>query len=297
MLGARLSVTLVAGVMAGQMMIRAQVPQVPQAPLPPLEFEVASVKINTSGDTQTRLNIPPGAGRVDVVNMPLRGLIQAAYTVPANQLDAVPAWVNNTRIDIVAKADPSASVQQLRAMLQPLLVERFKLAFHHEQRERDVYGLVVAKPGTLGPNLKPGVDCAARADLPRNTLPTPAAGQPQECGIIPAGPGRIVAKGLRLNGFVALLSLATGALGARQVIDQTGLTGGYDIALTYTPEALSATALAQRQGGAPALAAGVDPNGPNLFQALQDQLGLKLESRKIPLDIMVIDRIEPPVPD
>ena len=76
-----------------------------------------------------------------------------------------------------------------------------------------------------------------------------------------------------------------------------GLTGGYDIALTYTPEALSAAALAQRQGGAPALAAGVDPNGPNLFQALQDQLGLKLESRKIPLDIMVIDHVEPPVPE
>ena len=110
-------------------------------------------------------------------------------------------------------------------------------------------------------------------------------------------PGRIVAKGLRMNGFVALLSLAAAALGSRQVIDETGLTGGYDIALTYTPEALSAAALAQRQGGAPALAAGVDPNGPNLFQALQDQLGLKLESRKIPLDIMVIDHVEPPVPE
>jgi uncharacterized protein (TIGR03435 family) len=106
-----------------------------------------------------------------------------------------------------------------------------------------------------------------------------------------------VAKGLRMNGLVALLSLATAALGSRQVVDQTGLTGGYDIALTYTPEALSAAALAQRQGGAPAMAAQVDPNGPNLFQALQDQLGLKLESRKIPLDIMVIDRIEPPTPD
>jgi len=286
-----LSLALVAGVIAAQALAGAQAPQVP------LEFEVASVKVNKSGDTQTRLNIPPGAGRVDVVNMPLRGLIQAAYTVPANQLDNVPQWVSETRIDIVAKADPSASVQQLRAMLQPLLVERFKLAFHHEQRERDVYALVVAKPGTLGPNLKPGVDCAARADVPRNTLPAPAPGQPQECGIIPAGPGRIMAKGLRMNGFVALLSLAAAALGSRQVIDETGLAGGYDIALTYTPEALSAAALAQRQGGAPASAAGVDPNGPSLFQALQDQLGLKLESRKIPLDIMVIDHVEPPVPE
>jgi uncharacterized protein (TIGR03435 family) len=217
--------------------------------------------------------------------------------VPANQLDNVPPWVSETRIDIVAKADPSASIQQLRAMLQPLIVERFKLAFHHEQRDRDVYALVVVKPGTLGPNLKPGVDCAARADVPRNTLTPQAAGEPQTCGILPGGPGRIVAKGLRINGLVALLSLAAGALGSRQVIDQTGLAGGYDIALTYTPEALSAAALAQRQGGAPAMAAGVDPNGPNLFQALQDQLGLKLESRKLPLDIMVIDHIEPPIPD
>jgi uncharacterized protein (TIGR03435 family) len=290
----RYSLALAAGVLIGHALLIAQAPQTPKAPL---EFEVASVKINKSGDTQTRLAIPPGAGRVDVVNMQLRGLIQAAYSVPANQLDNVPAWVADTRIDIVAKADPSASIQQLREMLQPLLVERFKLAFHHEQRDRDVYALVVAKPGTLGPNLKPGVDCAARADVPRNTLTPPAAGEPQTCGIIPSGPGRIVAKGLRINGLVALLSLAAGALGSRQVIDQTGLAGGYDIALTYTPEALSAAALAQRQGGAPAMAAGVDPNGPNLFQAVQDQLGLKLENRKFPLDIMVIDHVEPPIPD
>lgn len=291
----RLSAALAAGVMAGSMLVRAQAPQATQVPT---EFEVASVKINTSGDTQTRFNIPQGSGRVDVVNMPLRGLIQAAYSMPANQVDNVPSWVSDTRIDIVAKADPSASIQQLRAMLQPLLVERFKLAFHHEQRDRDVYALVVAKPGVLGPSLKPSAgDCAALADTPRNALPAPVAGQQPTCGIIPSGPGRIVLKGLRMQGFVQLLTLATGALGPRQVIDQTGLTGAYDIALVYTPEALSAAALAQRQGAPPALAGGVDPNGPNLFQALQDQLGLKLESRKLPLDVMVIDHVERPIPD
>ncbi len=264
------------------------------APDVPLAFEVATIKINKSGETATQFDMVPGSGRVAVINMQLRGAIQSAYRVPADQLE-VPDWVNRMRIDIVAKADPRASVQQLQTMIQPLLVERLKLAFHTERRERDIYALVVANPdGRLGPKLKPSAtDCALLGAAPRNTLQATPEGQAPACGLIPSGPGRIVARGFGIGPLVSILNIGSKQLG-RQIIDQTGLKGGYDIDLTYTPDALSAGALANRQGPLPALAGQVDPNGPSLFQALIEQLGLKVEPRKQALEIMVVDRIEPP---
>jgi uncharacterized protein (TIGR03435 family) len=267
-----------------------------QSEAPVKTFEVATVKINKSGNLQTQFDILPGSGRVGVTNMQLRGLIQSAYRVPANQLVNVPAWVNGTRVDIIAKADPSASIQELQTMLQPLLVERFKLAFHRETRELDVLALTVeSRDGTLGPKLKRSAgDCEALGAQPRNTLTAPAPGQRPACGIVPSGPGRLVANGLDMRAITALLSLASQG---RQVVDQTGLTGGLDIDLTYTPDALSAAALALRQTAPPPQAALVDPNGPPLSTALRDQLGLKLEAKKLPLEVMVVDRIEPPTED
>jgi uncharacterized protein (TIGR03435 family) len=261
----------------------------------PLEFEVATIKINKSGDTATQFDMVPGSGRVAVINMQLRGAIQSAYRVPADQLE-VPDWVNRTRVDIVAKADPRASVQQLQTMIQPLLVERLKLTFHNETRERDIYALVLANAdGRLGPKLKvSATDCAALGAAPRNTLQPTPEGQAPACGLIPSGPGRIVARGFGIGPLVSILNIGSKQIG-RQIIDQTGLKGGYDIDLAYTPDALSAGALANRQGAPlPAAAGQVDPNGPGLFQALHEQLGLKVEPRKQPLQIMVVDRIEPP---
>jgi uncharacterized protein (TIGR03435 family) len=258
------------------------------------EFEVATVKINKTGDNQMRLG--GAGGRIDVINMQLRGVIQTAYRVPANQLVNVPGWVNSTRVDITAKADPKYSMQQLQTMLQPLLVERFKFKFHRETREMDVYALVLAnKDGRLGPKLeKSAVDCADLGNAPRSSLVAPKPGETPTCGTIPAGPGHIVLKGFNMDAFTKILSLATRG---RQVIDQTGLPGGYNIDLQYTPEALSAAALAARSGAPPPAAALVDPNGPDLFSAVQEQLGLKLESKKVALDMMVVDNIEPPVED
>jgi uncharacterized protein (TIGR03435 family) len=265
----------------------------PAAQVP--QFEVATIKINTSGGTRTQFDLVPGSGRVAVINMQLRGVIQSAYRVPADQLLNVPEWVNRTRVDIIAKADPAASVQQLQTMLQPLLVERLQLRFHRETRERDIYALVLAREdGALGPNLKrSATDCAVLGAAPRNALPAPAPGEAPACGLIPSGPGRIVARGFGIGPLVAILNIGSKALG-RQIIDRTGLTGGFDIDLTYTPDALSAAALANRQGPPPPLAGEVDPHGPTLFQALQDQLGLKVEPRKLALEMMVIDGIEPP---
>jgi uncharacterized protein (TIGR03435 family) len=258
---------------------------------PAPEFEVASVKINKSGENQTRFNFV--GGRIDVINMQLRGVIQSAYRVPANQLVNVPGWVNGTRVDIVAKADPKYSVQELQSMLQPLLVERFKFTFHREMREMDVYALTVAdKDGRLGPKLvKSDTNCEELGAAPRSTLTPTKPGEPPACGMVPGGPGRLVLRGFGMGPFVQVLGLTTRG---RQVIDETGLTGGYNIELQYTPEALSAAALAARGGAPPPQAAQVDPNGPDLFTALREQLGLKLDGKKMSLEVMVVDTIQPP---
>ena len=261
---------------------------------PAPEFEVASVKVNKSGDAQTRFNF--NGGRIDVINMQLRGIIQSAYRVPANQLVNVPGWVNGTRVDIVAKADPKYSVQELQNMLQPLLVERFKMKFHREMREMDVYVMTLAnKDGRLGPKLeKSDTNCEELGAAPRNTLTPPKPGELPACGTVPGGPGHMIFRGFGMGPFVQILGIATRG---RQVIDETGLAGGYNIDLQYTPDALSAAAIAARGGAPPALAGQVDPNGPDLVTAMREQLGLKLEGRKMSLEVMVVDNIELPTTD
>jgi uncharacterized protein (TIGR03435 family) len=129
---------------------------------------------------------------------------------------------------------------------------------------------------------------------PRSALTPPKPGELPACGTVPGGPGRIILRGFGMGPFVQILGLATRG---RQVIDGTGLPGGYNIDLTYTPEALSAAAIAARGGAAGPLAGQVDPNGPDLFTAMQEQLGLKLEGRKMALEVMVVDTIEPPTED
>jgi len=291
-----LSVLILAAVVTAAVSAQQRPPHIIPPPLtgPAPEFEVASVKINKSGDNQTRFNFV--GGRIDVINMQLRGIIQAAYRVPANQLVNVPGWVNGTRVDIVAKADPKYSVQELQSMLQPLLVQRFKFTYHREMRDMDVYVMSVAsKDGRLGPKLeKSATNCEELGAQPRGSLTPTKPGELPACGTVPGGPGRIILRGFGMGPFVQILGLATRG---RQVIDETGLQGGYNIDLTYTPEALSAAAIAARGGAAGPLAGAVDPNGPDLVTAMQEQLGLKLDGRKMALEVMVVDTIEQPTED
>ena len=291
-----LSVLLLAAGVTVAVSAQQRPPHIIPPPLtgPAPEFEVASVKINKSGDNQTRFNFV--GGRIDVINMQLRGIIQSAYRVPANQLVNVPGWVNGTRVDIVAKADPKYSVQELQSMLQPLLVQRFKFTFHREMRDMDVYVMSVASQDRrLGPKLeKSATNCEELGAQPRSSLTPAKPGELPACGTVPGGPGRIILRGFGMGPFVQILGLATRG---RQVIDETGLQGGYNIDLTYTPEALSAAAIAARGGAAGPLAGQVDPNGPDLVTAMREQLGLKLDGRKMALEVMVVDTIEPPTED
>ena len=258
------------------------------------QFEVASIKLNKSNERAARsVDAVPTSGRLVIRAMKVKDVIQGAYGVQSFELVNTDNPVLNQRIDIEAKAErPVASAAQLQRMLQPLLAERFRLAVHQERREMNALALTLAnKDGRLGPKMRQadrpcdtagtGVTLFALAD-PR----TPADQSP--CGILPGGAGRIRAAGIDMATLVGLLAPSQ----QMSVVDQTGLKGHYDIDVAYTPQAFSAASLAQRGGTLPP-GVDVDPNGPSIFEALREQLGLELEPKRLPVPVMVIDHIEP----
>jgi uncharacterized protein (TIGR03435 family) len=171
----------------------------------------------------------------------------------------------------------------MRLMLQRLAAERFKLAAHWESREMPVYVLVKARAdGRLGPGLTPtsAEECAAAA---RTGPPPPfEPGKPQPpppCGAIQFGPGQLVARGAPLEWLSSVLVTTPVVTGVdRPVINRTGIEGNYGFTLKFSPPQ----------------AANPDPDRPQLFTALEEQLGLKLESTRAPVDVLVIDRAEKP---
>lgn len=248
-------------------------------------FEVASVKLNKSGpDSIQRLVMQPG-DRVTIVNWQLRTLIRVAYP-DVSEVIGGPSWVgcagptcrDADRFDVNAKAAAPTSREQLQLMLRALLADRFKLTVHTEGRAEPSWALVLARSdGKLGQNLRRATsDCAAlRAALP------PGEPQRNPC-VVAAGIGRNGMRGVTLDQLAGALSRDAG----RPVVDKTGLAGAFDWDLTYTPEAL--------MNHAPDRFPTVDPNGPSIFTAVQEQLGLKLESQKSEGTILVIDHVEHP---
>ena len=257
-------------------------------------FEVAAVKANKSGDTNGRLQGLPG-GRVVATNIPVRPIITFAYQLAGYQLVGGPGWLNTDRYDLNAKMEEGSSAtpampgqsapNPMQIALRHLLEDRFKLKTHHETREMDIYALVLARPGgSPGPGLKSSTqDCAAAADAAAKQSGPPqpfgAPGQPF-CGIA-GGTGRLRFGGLPAMSFPAAFSGPAG----RMIVDRTGLSGRWDFELTYAPE--------NRGPDAPP----ADPNAPSFFTAIQEQLGLKLEPTKGPVDVLVIDSVEKPVED
>jgi len=257
-------------------------------------FEVASVKPNKSGDGRVMVGMQPG-GRFNASNVPLRLLLRQAFNVQDFQIVCGPDWITSDRFDVIAQAPDGVAFtgDTMRPMLRSLLAERFKLMFHNETRDMPIYALMKARTdGKLGTGLTPAaIDCAAAARGRRGAPPPapPQPGQKMECGMM-IGPGRLNAGGMPLSNLATALAPQVG----RIVLDKTELTGNYDFELTYAPEAIGSV-------GGPALLNGgpvaVDPNAPNLFTALQEQLGLKLDSQRGPVDVVVIDRIEQPAAD
>jgi len=274
------------------------------APTEAPKFEVATVRPNTSGDNKQYIQILRG-GRYNAVNVPLRLLIMNSYGLQEQQLVGAPAWISAEHFDIVAKADgeldpPSSrdvpSREQL--MIRSLLEERFKLKVHREPREVPIYALVRSRAdGKLGNGLTPSqVDCEAVAAARRSGGAPPEVPKPGErpqCGAR-VGFGELTAGGQPLLELVSLLSATVG----RSVVDRTGLTGRYDIQLRWTPDRVLQRGLGTG-ASEPIRVNGVeiDPNGPSIFTALPEQLGLKLESERGTIDALVIDHVERPTPD
>ncbi|HLG54387.1 MAG TPA: TIGR03435 family protein [Vicinamibacterales bacterium] len=261
----------------------------------PLYFEAASIRPANPDAQGQGIRRQPG-GRFNTINAPIRMLITFAYQLQNFQLVGGPDWVANERYDIVAKMEgdpppivPGSGADHMMLAMRSLLADRFKLVIRRETRQLDIYALTMAKAGGKpGPALKPASeDCSPAALAARRGGPPPTPGtSPVVCGM-QQGPGRIRFGSFPLSLFASGISNRVG----RMVIDRTGLSGNWDFELTFAAEPLN--------GPLPpgAVAPPVDPDAPNLFTAIQEQLGLKLESTKGPVEVLVIESIQHPTPD
>src|SRR5687767_913974 len=241
-----------------------------QSPAPSTaKFDVASIKVNRSGAPFRMGPVLQPGGRVLGVNLSLRDIVGVAFTVEDNQLVGGPDWVDSDRFDFDARGPADLTGPGGRAMLRELLADRFKLTTHAEKRDLPIYRLVLARRDrTLGPRLKPsGPDCAPitpPAGVPLPPPPPPGAGgvflgasgdAPLRCGTLMA-PGGMSARTITMAAFGNVLSYGVD----RPVVDATGLSGAFDLDLTYTPD------LGAAPGAPPASSA------PSLFTALEEQL-------------------------
>jgi uncharacterized protein (TIGR03435 family) len=257
-------------------------------------FEAASIKLHVaSGPPRPSVSAIPASGRFTATAVTVRDIILAAYRMQRFELIDADSPVLNQRIDVVAKAPPSASVVEMQRMLEPLLADRFKLLIHRENREMDAQVILRARQDRLGPKLtRSTADCSAlgvtNSFAREGVLPTTPDGP--RCGILPGGVGRIVVRDMDMRSILGFIFTSP----RPAIVDQTGLEGRWDVDVTYTPDAFTPAALARRNATAPD---GVNPDGPPLLTALEDQLGLKVEARRATVSVMVIDRIEPLMPD
>ena len=265
----------------------------PQSPV--VTFEAASVKPNTAPGGPQNFQCCAG-GRVTITNLPLRQLIATAYASDAiqtpGQMVGGPGWLSD-RFDIVAKAEgdlvPDAQGRPTRlvAMLRTLLEDRFQVKVHTEMRETQTYALVlVNKDGKFGPRLKVS-DCKG----PDLAPPPDPTGQSHPCGRFWGNlTGNQNARGIQI-GMLAR-SLAGYWVISRPVFDHTGLTGLFDFNMEFTPAFLQNS----NPDGAPIPNPAAE-TGATIFTALQEQLGLRLQSEKAPVEYLVIDHVEKPTPD
>lgn len=246
-------------------------------------FEVASIKVNTSGDNRVYMNVLPG-GRLVATNITLEALVAGAYggvsPLPPNRVVMPAGWAGATapRFDVEAKPASAFAQGELLTAVRHLLEDRFKLVVHHEMREQPGYALVVDRADrTLGPRLKRSdVDCADPAQISAKEADGTA-----RCGIR----GR-AGSAVGRNTMPVLARFLTNLVpDQRTVADRTNLPGTYEFQIDWAP-ALTPSAA----GAAPP----PDPNAVSIFTAAREQLGLRLESEKQQVDVLVVDRAERP---
>jgi uncharacterized protein (TIGR03435 family) len=250
----------------------------------PLTYDVISIRPASSGTStdnrgvtkvmMTSRAMPDG---ISLENMNAMSLIGTAYGVKPDSIVGGPDWINSNHYDINAKVTPTGNVTppaltdaQRKQMLQSLLADRFKLAVHPETKEGSIYELDFAKGGSKLHEFTPS-DTSQAVTSPD--------GRPVPRTRMVIGSGQLSGKAIPISSLVEMLSNQL----HRPVVDKTGLTGKYDIDLHWTPDSLSASQ-----------APPADASGPDIFTALQEQLGLKLNPAKAPVETLIIDHIEPP---
>ena len=262
----------------------------------PTTFDVVSIKPNKSG--------LPGFGglgfqpdRFSATRVTVRALINSAYVrqpFERRQVLGGPGWIDTEYFDVDARTGsalssvPNVFLGQMRVMLRNLLAERFQLAVHDEQRELPIYALVMARSdGRRGPQLRVSdLDCAALMSKSLNDgggLPKAEPGKPPPCSVGP-NPGHLIASSITMAALANVLSPYVD----RAIVDRTGLTQAYDAELSWTPAPGESAPFKGDENNRP------PADGPSLFTALQEQLGLKLEPTKGPVDVLVVDHVEHP---
>jgi uncharacterized protein (TIGR03435 family) len=253
--------------------------EIPDAPKPPTpmaadadpSFDVATIKPNPSGETHIQ-GLTMNGRDIIVRNGSLADLIGAAYSVQTNQIVNGPGWMESDRYDIHAIPDQpgSPNLVQFRSILRKLLEDRYQLKIHHEKRDLSAYVLTVGKTG-------------------QKLTPTQLKGTLPGFGVSPGSGGLTLhmVNGT-MNDFTSFLQMI---VLDKPVVDQTAIAGKYDCNVTFTPEDW------QFNGHPPKVAASDVTEAPNLFDAIQQQLGLKLTAQKTAVDVIVIDHVEKPSPN
>ena len=253
-------------------------------------FEVATIKPSHPGDNMVQLFMSPG--KFTTKGQTLKGIIKFAYDIKSdNQLSGGPSWINSEKYDIEAKEEASVAdnlqklsfeehAKQVRLMVQALLADRFNLKVSHRTKDLPVYALVVAKSG---PKL-------IQTEVPQPASDGASAPKKGFRGIRMMGPGQLSATNINIGLLADILS-GQPELG-RLVIDETGLKGNYDWTLKWTPDQSAQMSKGAEDAHATADAPPLDSSGPSIFTALEEQLGLKLEAKKGPVETLVIESIE-----
>jgi uncharacterized protein (TIGR03435 family) len=250
---------------------------------PRVAFEVASIRQNASGSENFGFTSKPG-GVMLATNVTTRQIIRYAYSMQNSRVEGGPEWLDTVRYDITAKAADAATQARMILMLRTLLADRFALVLHMEARETPIYHLVMARNDQQpGPQLRRStVDCERlRASIARGEASPSVDGRPV-CG------GRASA-GFISAGAVSMAEVAPNLsrLVGRTIVDRTGLEGRFDFDLKFVPDSELTAA-----------PAGPRPSElPSLIVALEEQLGLKLESARAPVDVAIVDSIRPPIED
>lgn len=229
----------------------------------PPAFEVTTIKPNKSGSKAGSLDLAPERARFVATNAPALTLVMTAYNIQADRISGFPAWMTSERFDVEAKADHPVSRDEMLGMLQSLLADRFRLSLRREVKEMPIYALVVAKGGS---KLRDG------------------NGGPMGGGTGPKG--ETLFRNISMPFFV--LGLSKGGVD-RPVVDKTGLNGTYDFELLFTPDSIRAAPRREEEGRA-----AFPTDGPSIFAALEEQLGLKLEPQKGPIEFLNIVHVERP---